>query len=98
MTLTPEEIATAEKLWIIQVQKELVLQRDFDSLRCQFGLFLDHKGIWRCGGQLQNADLSFTAKHPILLPRKHLFTALFIFDSHLHVGHNGVKKTVTETR
>ena len=98
ITLTPEEIATAEKLWVIQVQKELDLQRDFDSMRCQFDLFPDQKGIWRCGGRLQNANLPFTANHLILLPRKHPFTALVTCDAHLHVGHNGVKETLTKTR
>ena len=98
ITLTPPEIATAEMLWITHVQKELVLQKDFDILRSQFGLFLDDRGLWRCGGRLQNADMPFTAKHPVLLPRKHPFTALIIRDAHQRVRHNGVKETLTEIR
>ena len=98
ITLNPQEIATAEKLWITHAQKELVLQKDFDTLRHQFGLFLDDKGLWRCGGRLQNADIPFTAKHPILLPRGHHFTALTVCDAHQRVSHNGVKETLTEVR
>ena len=97
-TLTPQEIATAEKLWIVQAQHDLVLQKDFDSLKRQFGLFLDEKGLWRCSGRLQNADLPFTAKHPILLPRKHPYTSLLVDDAHRRVSHNGVKETLTEVR
>ena len=65
ITLTPQEIANAERLWITNAQRELALQKDFAPLRHQFGLFLDDKGLWRCGGRLQNADLPFPAKHPI---------------------------------
>ena len=98
ITLTPQEIATAEKLWITHAQKDLVVQKDFDALRCQFGLFLDDKGLWRCGGRLQNADIPFAAKHPVLLPRKYSLTALIACNAHLHVDHNGVKETLTELR
>ena len=66
-TLTPRENAHAELFWIYQAQKELVLQRDFDTVSSQLNLFLDDKGIWHCGGRLQNAELSFSTKHPILL-------------------------------
>ena len=93
-TLTPQEIAAAEKLWVGHAQRELVLQKDFDALRNQFGLFLDDNGLWRCGGRLQNADIPFASKHPILLPRKHPFTALIVLDAHQRVGHNGVKETL----
>ena len=41
------------------------------------------------------ADIPFAAKHPILLPRKHPFTALVV---HHRVSHNGVKETLTEVR
>eukprot|EP00731_Ephydatia_muelleri_P014947 Em0008g667a len=97
-TLTPHEIAHAELLWIYQAQKELVLQRDFDTVSSQLNLFLDDKGIWRCGGRLQNAELSFSTKHPILLPRGHRISSLIVRAAHIHVLHNGVKETLTEVR
>ena len=98
ITLTPQEIATAEKLWITHAQKGIALQKDFETLRCQFGLFLDERGLWRCGGRLQNADIPFTAKHPVLLPGRHSFTALVVHNAHQRVSHNGVKETLTEVR
>ena len=89
VVLTPEEIAVAEKLWIANTQKDLVLQKNFDTLKTQFGLFLDEKGLWRCGGRLQNAGIPFTAKHLLLLRREHPFTTLIVCDTHRRVGHNG---------
>ena len=91
ITLTPQEIANAERLWITNAQRELVLQKDFAPLRHQFGLFLDDKALWRCGGRLQNADLPFPAKHPVLLPKNHPVTTLIVHDAHCRVSHNGVK-------
>ena len=96
--LTPHEIAHAELLWIYQAQKELVLQKDFDTVSSQLNLFLDDKGIWRCGGRLQNAELSFSTKHPILLPRGHRISSLIVRAAHIHVLHNGVKETLAEVR
>ncbi|XP_023312160.1 uncharacterized protein LOC108913397 [Anoplophora glabripennis] len=40
--------------------------------------FLDDNGILRVGGRLSHSDLSFSAKHPALLPRKHRLTELII--------------------
>ena len=87
------EIATAETLWISHTQKDLVTQKDFKTLQIQLGLFLDEKGLWRCGGRLQSADLPFAAKHPVLLSRSHPYTALVVCDAHQRVFHNGVKET-----
>ncbi|XP_011690980.1 PREDICTED: uncharacterized protein LOC105451945 [Wasmannia auropunctata] len=38
--------------------------------------FLDDKGLLRVGGRLRHAPLSFSQRHPILLPSKHTFTRL----------------------
>ena len=86
--LTPQEIAIAERLWIIHAQTELIRQKDFDSLKHQFGLFLEDRELWRCGGRLQHVDISFAAKYPILI----------VQDAHQRVSHNGVKETLTEIR
>ena len=39
ITLTPQEHAIAEKLWITNSRKELFLHNDFDTLKHQCGLF-----------------------------------------------------------
>ena len=70
----------------------------FPTWKNQFGLFQDKRSLWRCGGRLQNADLSYSAKHPILLDGKHHHTVLVIRDAHIRVGHNGVRETLTEVR
>ena len=80
------------------MQKALVLQSGFDSLKGQFCLFTYDNRIWRCGGRLQKTDLPFTTEHPILLPQKHTFTTLVVCDTHLRVDDNGVKETLTEMR
>ena len=49
-------------------------------------------------GRLQNAEIPYSAKHPILLPRSQPFTALIVQDAHKRVGHDGVKETFTEVR
>ena len=97
-SLTPQEIASVERLWIAHSQRELARRKVYDTLKKQLGLFQDEKGLWRCGGRLQNADISYSAKHPILLSRSHPFTALIVCDAHRRVFHNGVKETLTEVR
>ena len=96
-TLKPQEIASAELLWISHAQ-ELAVQKNFNTLKNQLGLFRDDKGLWRCGGRLQNAEIPYAAKHPVLLPRSHPVTALVVRDARLRVCHNGVKETLTEVR
>ena len=96
--LTPQEITAAELLWISHAQKELVFQGNFNILKHQLGLFLNDKGLWRCGGRLQNAEIPYSAKYPVLLPRSQQLTALVVRDAHLCVYHNGVKETLTEVR
>ena len=70
-TLSPQEISASELLWVTHVQRELVQQKNYNTLKKQLGLFRDEKGLWRCGGRLQNADIPYAARRPILLPRSH---------------------------
>ncbi|XP_050301530.1 uncharacterized protein LOC126739765 [Anthonomus grandis grandis] len=51
--------------------------------------FIDKEGMLRVGGRLQNSDLPYSAKHPLLLPKVHPFTNLVIeytHNQHLHPG------------
>ena len=64
----------------------------------QFGLFMNEKGLWRCGGRLTNADLPYATKHPILLPQNHPLIAMIARDAHQRVLHIGIKETPTEVR
>ena len=62
------------------------------------GLFLDHKGIWRCGCRLDNADLQYAIRHPIFLRKHHHLAVLIVRSAHKKVFHNGVKDTLTQIR
>ena len=94
--LTVSDLAEAEKLWMWESQSSLVNDKRFPMWKVQFGLFQDTDQIWRCRGRLQNANLSFSAEHPILLNKKHRVTALIVHNAHQRVQHNGVKDTLTE--
>ncbi len=96
--VTPEELSAADELWVSDAQSKLVQDKDFKSLRNQFNLFVDEKGLWRCGGRLANAELPYTTKHPVLLPRSHPLTSLIVQEAHDRVKHDGVKETLTEIR
>lgn len=96
--MTPEELAYAEMLWIRSAQQQLRSQKDFKVQQKQFNLFIDEKGVWRCGGRLSNVEAPFATKHPVLLPRDHPLTELVVKRAHGRVQHNGVKETLTETR
>ena len=49
-------------------------------------------------GRIQNSSLPYSAKFPVLLPKKQHFTRLVIAQSYENVKHNGVRETLTETR
>lgn len=97
-TVTPEELAEAEALWIISVQQQFSNDKNFQRQQAKLRLFQDDRGLWRCGGRLSNAEVSFSVKHPILLPRTHPLTTLIVMEAHRRVFHNGVKETLAETR
>ena len=92
MTLAPDEMAEAERLWIIQSQSKLIQDKQFGVWKKQFGLFLDETGR-RCGGRLGNADIPYGTRHPIFLTKQHFLTTPIVRNAHERVMHNGVKDT-----
>ena len=54
--------------------------------------------VWRCRGRIQNANVSFSTKYPILLLHTHFLTTLLVQRAHGRVMHGGVKSTLTELR
>ena len=93
--LSAEELLEAECHWIKDCQ---VCVGTDKSLKAQLNLFLDEKGLWRCGGRFAYADLPYATKYPLLLPRKHPLTPLIVTDAHRRVLHNKVRDTLTEVR
>ena len=60
--------------------------------------FLDPNGLIRIGGRLENADLDFTAKHPIILPNHHQLTSSIINYYHLKYLHAGPQSLLANIR
>jgi len=52
--------------------------------------FLDENQVIRVGGRLQKAQISFTQKHPILLPSQHHVTDCIIREIHQKHYHTGI--------
>ena len=60
--------------------------------------FLDDDGLIRVGGRIKRASLSFTTKHPIILPRESHATNLLVQSCHTNVNHMGRGTTHNELR
>ena len=107
-SLTTDEIQHALNLWIIDIQNNSLSEEKnalTNTLRSsrlplirQLSLFIDQEGLIRCAGRIQNADLDYSAKHPILLPRKNAFTDLVVVDAHYRLLHAGAGQTITFVR
>ena len=92
----------------IQSEQQVHHREVFDAIRKKksndlvrkLGLFIDKKGIIRCAHQLQNADLSYGEKFPILLPKlkSSRFTRLLIRHFHMLVYHQGTAYTFNQIR
>lgn len=53
--------------------------------------WLDSKGFLRVGGRIKNANISFTQKHPIILPYQSQLSKLLIQDTHHTTSHGGTQ-------
>jgi len=65
--LITKDINLVKELWVHDIQSELSGKPKLKAWEKEFGVFRDDKGILRCGGRLQNANLSRDQKHPRLL-------------------------------
>ena len=72
----------SEELWIRDIQAQLNTNVKFKNWAREFGVSKDKKGIFRCGGRLDNAELTEMQKHPIMLDSKHHVTRLIVEQSH----------------
>ena len=96
--LTEKDLAKARRLWISECQAALTKDKNFSTRKSQFNLYLDENQHWRCGGRLEHVNISFAAKHPLMLARRHRLTELIVRDAHRIVQHNGVQETLTQIR
>ena len=95
------EIESAESRWIRYIQNkhfgdifESIRSNRTNNLKNQLDLYLDEHGLLRCGGRLENADISEAARHPLLLPKNDKFTDLIIESYHKKAMHVGVAQTL----
>ena len=106
--VTSDDVQTATRLWIIDVQnerftreKDLIsknMQSKGSPLLKQLRLFVDEHDVIRCAGRIHNSPLDDCAKFPVLLPKKHRLTDLIILDTHRKLLHSGAGQTITEIR
>ena len=97
-SLTSEEMASSELLWIKESQKTMPASGKFKQQCIQLGVIKDENGILRCKGRLCNSPLPEAAKLPAWLPSDHHVTRLVIWNCHQRVMHNGVRETLMELR
>lgn len=57
--------------------------------------FLDNNGIMRVGGRLHNANIHYSKKFPIILPKQCHITRLIIRQEHVSLMHAGLKHTLS---
>lgn len=73
---------------IEKLKKDCLLPKPFRRL----SLFLDSLGFLRVGGRLKKSDfISYSAKHPLLLPSSNRLTTLIIESTHQQHLHPGMK-------
>jgi len=105
-TITPSEREKANLLWICNTQHQVFINeinniksssRHLPLVR-QLHLFIDKCGALRCGGRIHNAPITELAKFPYLLPAKHPFTALVVYNIHQMQLHAGGNATLTAIR
>jgi len=88
----------AELLLIMEAQVSLKNHNDFYMWEKQLSLSEDESEILRCRGRIDNANLPYSTKYPVILPGDHHLTMLYVLQAHDRVLHNGVKETLTELR
>ena len=97
-SLTSEEMASSELLWIKESQKTMPASGKFKQQCIQLGVIKDENGILRCKGRLCNSPLPEAARLPAWLPSDHHVTRLVIWNCHQRVMDNGVRETLMELR
>ena len=102
---TTKEILCARMLWERSVQKlhfsEVLTALKDGKHHClinSLGLKLNENGLIVIPGRLENAELSDSAKSPVLLPSHGVFTKLAIEEVHHQLMHSGVEHVLLRIR
>lgn len=108
IALSPVELDEAMITMIILVQKEFFYD-ELKFLRTHGGInpkskilklapFLDARGVLRVGGRLKNSELTYSQKHPALLPKGHTLSILILKNEHEQLLHAGPQQTLASVR
>lgn len=60
--------------------------------------FIDEQGVMRVGGRLQNSELPYNQKHPIILPYGSHMSNIIIQSAHKQCLHGGNQLTLSQVR
>ena len=105
--LTSDVLRRAEKVLVKHVQRqtfgdELIDLRAKKAVKRSSRLAaLDpiiDSGILRVGGRLGRSDMSYEAKHPMILPKASTVSRLIVKDAHKRNGHLGKNATLASIR
>lgn len=99
--LTTRELTLARNVYLKAAQKESyadIMQHCIkdtpitgNSQMRKLHPFIDRDGLLRVGGRLENSDLSFNTKHPIIISAASRITHLIVEAYHVRYMHAGVK-------
>ncbi|XP_046391251.1 uncharacterized protein LOC124159470 [Ischnura elegans] len=89
-----QSFAFSEELKLLRAGKPLPRRNPLRGLKP----FLDENGILRVGGRLKNSTLSFSAKHPSILPKRSHLSQLLVQFAHLSSLHGGPTLTLNTLR
>ncbi|XP_075167694.1 uncharacterized protein LOC142239814 [Haematobia irritans] len=107
--LTSAEIVYTKNRLIILAQR-IHYPREYENLQDKKQInnkshiltlnpFLDKEGLLRVGGRLQNAGLSYSERHPVIIPEKSDFAMLFVRYTHqilLHAEYNIMLRAIRQ--
>ena len=103
--LNVREIQEAKHIWEKYIQEKMykdcydaISSNKKNDIVHDLGLKIDPRGILRCHGRLENAELIEDAIFPKLLPKNHLFTKLLVEHIHKKTFHSGVSQTLATIR
>lgn len=83
-----------DEIKILRGQKELPKDSKIKGLNP----FINAQGLLRVGGRLQNADLSFSQKHPVIMPKNHQAVTNLIKNAHEKTMHGSELLTLAFLR
>ena len=98
--LRKTELDKAKLYWVRRVQNEVFTQeiKDLENNRSirknsrilTLNPILDDQKILRVSGRLSYSEISREQKHPIILPKEHVFTRMLAWDAHISNLHFGL--------